>query len=115
MSAVTIDTAPRSRWTKPRLAKAAFMGGAGFDVREIAVDVESTPSAVRQVLRSMGIALSDVRRGNLTIDVGARLAAFGDFAKKRGRGETPEALVTKVVRILADDPTLLANVLDDEG
>ena len=123
MSVVCPDNVPvmsamttRSRWTKPRIARAAFRAGMGHEAADIARDdlVNSHAPAVREALRRYGIAFMDRPAGNLRVEVPANaLAALDAFA--RARRQTPEALVGVVVRILASDTTLLANVLDDEA
>lgn len=107
---------PRTRWPKHRVFRLGFLVGRGLKPAEIAVDplVLSTPAMVKTMTNNMGGAFSDVPGGNLMIDVSRpRLAALDVQAKRRQ--QTTEALIGMVAGILADDPTLLANVLDDEA
>ena len=103
---------PRTRWPKPRIFKLGFFVGRGLKVGEIAELLDSTVHTVRTMTNNMGGAFSDVPGGNLMIDVSRPRTVVLDGEARR-RQQTTEALISMVVGILADDPTLLANVLDD--
>ncbi len=105
-----------SRWTKPRIARAAFLAGGGCTQSEVASDplVASTPFAVDHMARRYGIAFSDAPAGNLLLQVPRKLMLALEEEALRRR-QTPEALASAVMRILAAEPVLLANVLDDEA
>ena len=105
---------PRTRWPKHRVFRLGFLVGRGLKPAEIAIDplVLSTPAMVKTMTNKMGGAFSDVPGGNLMIDVSRPRTVVLDGEARR-RQQTIEALISMVVGILADDPTLLANVLDD--
>ena len=107
---------PRTRWPKKRVFRPGFLVGRGFKEDEIAVDplVQSTPRMVRTLTNSMGHTFSEVPTGNTMIDVSRRHLAVLLIAAKR-RQLTIAALIGLIVKTLAEDPVLLANVLDDEG
>ena len=102
---------PRTRWTKSRVFRLGFWVGRGLKAPEIAELLESTPHTIQTVTNNMGGAFSDVPRGNLMIDLGRAIIVLTVQASRRGL--TIERFVVRVLQILADDPTLLANVLDD--
>lgn len=112
----SLSMATRSRWTKPRLVRAALLVGRGYTAEEVARDalVMSTASAVYQVMKSLGLMFSDAPRGNLMIDVGSKVSALADYGRKLRQPEPAEIVASRAMRILADDPDMLRNVLDDD-
>ena len=116
MSAMSVAEMPRTRWPKHRVFRLGFLVGRGFKPAEIAIDplVQSTPAMVKTMTNNMGGAFSDVPGGNLMINLSRpRLAALDAEAKRRQ--QTTEAMIGLAVGFLADDKTLLDNVLDDLG
>ena len=107
---------PRTRWPKHRVFRLGFLVGRGFKPAEIAADplVQSTPRMVRTLTNMLGHTFSEVRTGNVMIDVSrSDLAVMETFGKPRQL--TAEKVIGLAVKILAGDPTLLPNVFDDEG
>lgn len=114
---MTINDEPTKRpwrWTRPRLARAAMLLGAGRDYLEIAGDaeVQSTPRAVRKILNACGVYARRRPARSLTVPVSlATLRALETHARRRH--VAPEHLLSVVARILGDDAALLDNVVDD--
>lgn len=108
---------PRSRWTKARLARAAFLVGQGRTLSQIADDREigSTMFSVQAQLHAVGLcARRDDDRERL-IAVPLRVfTAFTAVARARRRHERPEEVMAKVLAILAEEPAMVGNVLDDD-
>ena len=105
---------PADRWPAQRVAMAAFRAGQGRPLDRIAADpdVRSMPAVVKRRLRRVGIApgYSNPNDAWLNLEP-ATAAALAGIAQSRG--ETAEALAGRLLSILAADPTLAANVLDD--
>ena len=104
-----------TRWPRKRLFDVGVMFGRGMTSEEIAKDpeVRSRPDVVRRYIKNMGHSFQDVPRGNLVLDLPPKaIRALEAEASKRKR--TVEALLARALSILADEPHLLSNVLDDE-
>lgn len=112
-------TPPKRHWRWPvtRLARAAFLYGGGIPVEEIAEDlfIQSNPASVRRALKRAGVYVgAEVPPGRHSYDLDRRRAAILESAAAK-RGVGLGMFVRKVLEILADDPALLENVLDDGG
>ena len=101
-----IEPAPRQAWTSERDARLCFLGGQGFTAKAIAEDplVRSTEAAVFKRAQRLGIALSAVLPGQITI---RRLPAQVIAAIARGAEQAQlvrEAYVSRVLiaAVLAD-------------
>jgi predicted transcriptional regulator len=111
------DKAPQTtwRWPKPRLARACMLYGAGYSMDEIARDrfINSTPANVRRALRGAGVYDgSPIPAIRISIDIPRKQIEKWRSAAQ-ARRVSAEALMSKTAEILADDPVLLDNILDD--
>lgn len=99
-------------WTRPRIARLAFLLGRGLESEIIARDplVATTPGNVRHQANRFGLMLRDTADRRLPPDVGARL----DRAAER-RGLDRQGLIRKLALVAGADPTLLDNILDDDA
>lgn len=106
----------RSRWPKPRVAYLGFLLGKGRDAKQIAADpnIQSTPATVHRYVRMMGLAFSDVPRGEYLVTLPARESALLERQASKKR-QTPEALASVALKLLAQDESLMDNVLDGES
>ena len=79
----SVEATPRQAWTPERDARLCFLGGQGFTAKAIAEDalVRSTEGAVFKRAQRLGIALSAVSSGQITI---RRLPAHVLDAIRRG-------------------------------
>ena len=107
---------PRTRWPAARLARAAFLCGKGHTSERVAADalIDSTGHAVRQNLAKVGLVASECAETDALVAVPSETLA--ELSRMRRKpGETVEGMLRRLLGILAADPTLLANVLDDDG
>ena len=105
---------PRDRWTRKRFVRMGFLAGRGLGPSEIANDVliGSTGFAVTRAAGMFGLAFPDQpESGVMAVLPAPALRQLEAQARRRGEG-APD-LAGKALAILAGDPVLLANVLDD--
>lgn len=105
------------RWPVTRLTHAAFLYGQGRTLEQIAADlfIQSNERGVRRALKRAGVYVgADLPPGQHSYDLDRRRADILESAAAK-RGVTLPVFVRKVLEILADDPALLDNVLDDGG
>ncbi|MFN3891980.1 MAG: hypothetical protein ACK4MV_16415 [Beijerinckiaceae bacterium] len=89
----------------------------GWSFDEIArhPDIKSTARNVRRALRRAGADLDDFRRGKV-VRILVRHAALPALeAAARTRRIDLDELLDRLVSVLASDPALVRNVLDDEA
>ena len=111
------DDPPKRQWRWPvaRLTRAAFLYGLGKTVEEIAADIfiQSSPTSVRRALQRAGVYVGpQAPPGDYSFELDRRRASVWEVAAAR-RHTTMPFLVRKVAEIVADDPALLDNILDD--
>lgn len=107
---------PRRAYVPADLLRIAYLAGAGKSAGEIADAVGGTTrDRVAAMLSNKGIALLPKRADEVAITVvlpKTALSALSKFALAR---DTDPALVAaEALRALADEPTILANLVDDE-
>ena len=106
----------RSRWSRSRLARAAFLSGRGLTAHEIATDpmVSASPEAARQALRRVGLTC---RTGGVLVIEGLTPDCMAQLDRlARQRGEDRIGLAYALLETIAGDPhagTLIANILDE--
>jgi hypothetical protein len=113
------DQAPKRnwRWPVPRVARAAYLYGLGKTVEEIAADIfiQASPIGVTRALKRAGVYVgTQAPAGVQSFHLDKRRSAAWEAAAAR-RATTMPVLLRKVAEILADDLTLLDNILDDGG
>ena len=106
---------PRSRWTPTRLVKLGFLIGRGHDAKTIAKhrDIESTGHAVTEEARRHGYVFLEDREAGIHVELRAKVLRALEREARR-RCIQPHELASALLTILAEDETLLANVLDDD-
>ena len=105
----------RSRWTSTRLVKLGFLIGRGHDAKTIAAhrDIESTSHAVTEEARRHGYVFREDREAGIHVELRAKVLR-GLEREARRRHLQPHELASALLILLAEDETLLANVLDDD-
>ncbi len=100
----------RSSWSGARLARLAFLIGAGCDSREIARDpaVSATPATVRAQARRVGLTLRAAAGFRLPYAVMSR---FESAATRRGLKR--DDLLRLILINAGSDDALIDNILDD--
>ncbi len=103
----------KSRWTGERIARLGFLLGMGWDARRIAEDplISSTPNNVHRQAQRFGLAFRAAAAAlalRLPPDASAR---FDAAAAKRSL--TREAMIRVLLLVVAADPALIDNILDD--
>jgi hypothetical protein len=103
----------KARWTGDRIARLGFLLGMGWDAKRIAEDplIASTPNNVHRQAQRFGLAFRAAAAA-----VALRLPPeathlFDSAAAKRSL--TREAMIRLLLLVVAADPTLLDNILDD--
>ncbi len=101
-----------SRWTAERIARLGFLLGLGWDARRIADDplITSTPNNVHRQAQRFGLAFRAAAAGGLRLPPWAE--RFYDSAAAK-RGLTREGMIRLLLLTVAEDPTLLDNIMDD--
>jgi hypothetical protein len=102
------------RWPVARMTRAAFLYGMGWTPEDIASDlfIQSTPASVRRALRRAGVWDGTSPPGRFRIDLARRhIEPLREAAQRRHT--TTEKLLGRVAELLAEDPVLLENILDD--
>lgn len=105
------------RWPVRRLILSCQLYERGWSFDEIArhPDIKSTARNVRRALRRAGADLDDFRRGKV-VRILVRHAALPALeAAARTRRIDLDELLDRLVSVLASDPALVRNVLDDEA
>lgn len=107
-----IETPPKTRWTAERIARLGFLIGLGWDAKRVAEDplIISTSNNVHRQAQRFGLAFRAVPNSPLRLPPDA--GDHYDRAAAR-RGLTREALIRLLLTVVADDVTLLDNILDD--
>jgi hypothetical protein len=102
------DIVRRGRWTGERIARLGFLIGLRWDCKRVAEDpiIASTPNNVFRQAQRFGLAFRAAKVA-VTRDVTPLDAA----ALKRG--VTPQELIDKLFDVIAADPVLIDNILDD--
>jgi hypothetical protein len=104
----------KSRWTGERIARLGFLLGLGWDARRISNDpiIASTPNNVHRQAQRFGLAFRSATAVGLRLP--PEVASFYDAAATK-RSLTREALIRLLLLTVAEDLTLLDNILDDDG
>jgi hypothetical protein len=102
----------KSRWTGERIARLGFLLGIGWDAKRIAGDpiIASTANNVHRQAQRFGLAFRAAANVGLRLPPGA--ASVYDAAAAK-RSLTREAMIRLLVLTVAEEPTLLDNILDD--
>lgn len=111
---MTIDTEIRkSRWTGERIARLGFLLGLGWDARRIAEDplISSTPNNVHRQAQRFGLAFRAAAAA-LALRLPADATERFDTAASK-RNLTREAMIRMLLLVVAADPALIDNILDD--
>jgi hypothetical protein len=103
----------KARWTGERIARLGFLLGMGWDAKRIAEDplIGSTPNNVHRQAQRFGLAFRAAAAG-LALRLPPEAAQLYDAAAGK-RGLTREAMIRLLIVVVAGDPTLLDNILDD--
>lgn len=111
---MTIQTEIRkARWTGERIARLGFLLGMGWDARRIAEDplIASTPNNVHRQAQRFGLAFR-AAAASLALRLPAEATQLYDSAAAK-RSLTREAMIRLLLLVVAADPALLDNILDD--
>jgi hypothetical protein len=104
----------QSKWTGERIARLGFLLGQGWDAKRISDDpiIASTSNNVHRQAQRFWLAFRAAR--NATDHLRLTPAAAGVFdAAAAKRSLTREAMIRLLVLTVAEEPTLIDNVLDD--
>lgn len=103
----------KSRWTGERIARLGFLLGLGWDARRISEDplISSTPNNVHRQAQRFGLAFRAAAAA-LSLRLPPDAAAPFDAAAAK-RSLTREAMIRVLLLVLAADPALIDNILDD--
>ncbi len=103
----------KSRWTGDRIARLGFLLGMGWDARRIAEDplIASTPNNVHRQAQRFGLAFRAAAAA-LAFRLPPDATQLYDAAAAK-RSLTREAMIKLVLLVIAADPNLLNNILDD--
>lgn len=101
--------------------KAAYLAGKGATAEEIAEEIEyGSTDEIRRTLGTFGAFLANKPFGSRDVNVIVTKVQYGNLQKAASaRGlvgsRKHEALLERLIRTLANDPTLIDNVLDDRA
>jgi hypothetical protein len=104
----------KTSWTTARVARLGFLVGQGLGAKRIADDplIASTPNNVHRQAQRFGLAFRDAAATALRLPPEAA-QRYDNAAAKRGL--TREGLIQLLLRVAAEEPNLLDNILDDEA
>ncbi len=111
---MTIHTEIRkARWTGERIARLGFLLGLGWDAKRIAEDplINSTPNNVHRQAQRFGLAFRAAAAA-LALRLPPEAASLYDAAAAK-RNLTRESMIRLLLLVVAADPSLLDNILDD--
>jgi hypothetical protein len=111
---VTTET-QKARWTGERIARLGFLIGLGWDSVRVAADpiIASSPNNVHRQAHRFGLGFR-AAAAELSSQLPPEAAThFGAAGLKRGL--TRDAMIRNLLIVIADDPSLLDNILDDGG
>jgi hypothetical protein len=102
----------RTSWSALRLARLAFLVGAGCDSREIARDpaISATPATVRAQARRVGLTMRAAAGFRLPYAV---LSRYESAATRRGLKR--DDLLRLILINAGSDDALIDNILDDDA
>lgn len=109
-----ISRVPKSRWTQDRVARLGYLVGLGWPAERIAKDPlinTQVRNVHRQVMR-FGLSFREAKVTNSN-SVSSKTRSVLDLEAEK-RGMTPEKFIGYVMNVLANEPTLLNNILDDD-
>ena len=100
------------RWPVNRVARAAWLAGAGKSSAEIAADtfVQSTAGSVERALNTVGLRKPEPHL-RATVQLPADITGIEKAAK--ARKQTPAQLLERITATLAAEPALIDNIIDD--
>lgn len=103
----------KARWTGERIARLGFLLGMGWDAKRIADDpiIASTPNNVHRQAQRFGLAFR-AAAASLSLRLPPEAASLYDAAATK-RSLTREAMIRLLLMVVASDPNLLDNILDD--
>jgi len=102
----------KARWTGERIARLGFLLGLGWDAKRIAEDplITSTPNNVHRQAQRFGLAFRAAAAATLRLP--PETASLYDAAAAK-RNLTRESVIRLLLMVVAADPHLLDNILDD--
>lgn len=112
---MTVPTEIRkSRWTGERIARLGFLLGLGWNARRIAEDplIASTPNNVHRQAQRFGLAFRAAAAAAVALRLPPEAASYFDIAAAK-RSLTREGMIRLLLLVVAQDPSLLDNILDD--
>lgn len=103
----------KARWTGERIARLGFLLGMGWDARRIAEDplIASTPNNVHRQAQRFGLAFRAAAAA-VALRLPSDATSLYDAAAAK-RSLTREAMIRLLLLVIAADPSLLDNILDD--
>ncbi len=103
----------KTRWTGDRIARLGFLLGLGWDARRIAEDplINSTPNNVHRQAIRFGLAFRAAAAA-LAVRLPPEAAQLYDAAAAKRR-LSRDAMIKLLLLVVAADPHLLENILDD--
>lgn len=104
----------RSRWTQDRVARLGYLVGLGWPAERIAKDplINTQVSNVFKQVMRFGLSFREAKITNSN-SVSSKTRSILDLEAEK-RGMTPEKFIGYVINVLANEPTLLNNILDDD-
>ncbi|WP_293864854.1 hypothetical protein [uncultured Alsobacter sp.] len=109
--------APRRRYLAPDVIRAAMLAGEGRSAAEIATELGGTTARrVAALCHKHGIRLVPKRNSEACVRVVIPRSSLDALARiSVDRDETPEIVMASALAALAAEPTVLANLLDDDA
>ena len=103
----------KARWTGERIARLGFLLGLGWDARRIAEDplINSTPNNVHRQAQRFGLAFRAAAAA-LALRLPPEAAMLFDAAAAK-RSLTRDSMIRILLLVVAAEPTLIDNILDD--
>ena len=105
-------SAIKTAWPVERVARLGFLVGQGWQAERIASDpaIATTTNNVNRQVQRFGLSLRAAKAGILPLP--EEHAAVFDGAASR-RGKTRAQLVCQLLSMVAAEPVLIDNILDD--
>lgn len=100
-------------WTRERIARLGFLLGLGLGANRIAADsiISTTPNNVHRQVRRFGLSFRAAEAGMMPDLPPAAAIHFDAAASKRSL--TREEMIRILLLVIASEPSLLDNILDD--
>lgn len=103
-----------TKWTNHRLARLGFLIGLGWDAAQISHDpiVHASEGSVYRKAGLLGLSFREARYQSKRLPRSS-MAPFEAAAEKRAM--LPDVLIRQLLLVIAREPALIDNILDDDG